>query len=96
MSGAHNRIMRPNTIHAVYTPEHSVCRGGHFYARSTMKDTVVSLVHTFICDLFITNVDQCGSRFFLIEMINFYHSALVKGNLRADGGLFSMIIPHNI
>jgi hypothetical protein len=78
--------MRPNTLHAVYTPEHAVCRGGHFYATSTMQDTFVGLVHAFICDKFITNTSHAPSRFILAEMINFYHTALVKNNLRANGG----------
>ncbi|KAF8174866.1 hypothetical protein BJ912DRAFT_1064510 [Pholiota molesta] len=77
-------IMRPNTLHAVYTPEHAVCRGGHFYATSTMQDTFVGLVHAFICDKFITNTSHAPSRFILAEMINFYHTALVKNNLRAN------------
>ncbi|KAF8170798.1 hypothetical protein BJ912DRAFT_840117, partial [Pholiota molesta] len=77
-------IMRPNTLHTVYTPEHAVCRGGHFYATSTMQDTFVGLVHAFICDKFITNTSHAPSQFILAEMINFYHTALVKNNLRAN------------
>ncbi|KJA12766.1 hypothetical protein HYPSUDRAFT_152259, partial [Hypholoma sublateritium FD-334 SS-4] len=71
-------IMRPNTLHAVYTPEHAVCRGGHFYATSTMQDTFCALVHTFACDLVATNATYPEARFIMTEMINFYHTALVK------------------
>ena len=70
--------MRPNTLHAVYTPEHAVCRGGHYYATSTMQDTFSGLIHTFVCELTITNAIYTESRFILAEMINFYHTVLVK------------------
>lgn len=70
--------MRPNTLHAVYTPENAVCRGGHFFATSTMQDTFSGIVHTFICELTITNSSYPESRYVLAEMINFYHTALVK------------------
>ena len=73
-----NSIMRPNTLHAVYTPEHAVCRGGHYYATSTMQDTFSGLVHAFICELTVTNAIYPESRFILAEMINFYHTVLVK------------------
>ena len=70
--------MRPNTLHAVYTPEHAVCRGGHYYATSTMQDTFSGLIHTFVCELTVTNAIYPESRFILAEMINFYHTVLVK------------------
>ena len=70
--------MRPNTLHTVYTPEHMVCHGGHFYATSTMQDTVVAIIHTFICDHYITNSSNPESRLILANMLNFYHTTLVK------------------
>lgn len=73
-----NSIMRPNTLHSVYTPEPAVCRGGHYYATSTLQDTFAALVHTFVIDLVCTNATYLESRFILAAMINFYHTALVK------------------
>ncbi len=70
--------MRPNTLHAVYSPEHAICRGGHFYATSTIQDTFSGMVHTLITDFISTNSTYPESRFILAEMINFYHKALVK------------------
>ena len=70
--------MRPNTLHAVYTPEHAVCRGGHFLATSTIQDTFSALVHCFVCESIITNSSHTESRLILAEMINFYHTVLVK------------------
>ncbi len=71
--------MRPNTPHAVYTTEHAVCRGGHFYATSTMKDTFAALIHAFVIDQIVTNATYAESRLILAEMINFYHTVLVRG-----------------
>ncbi|KAF9473554.1 hypothetical protein BDN70DRAFT_785722, partial [Pholiota conissans] len=76
--------MRPNTLHAVLTAMDSVCGGGHFYATSTMLDTFVGLVHTFICDLYITNISHPPSRFILTQMINFYHAGLLRENMELD------------
>ena len=70
--------MRPNTLHAVYSPEHAVCRGGHFLATSTIQDTFAAVVHTFISDLVVTNAMNPESRFILCEIVNFYHKALVQ------------------
>ena len=83
--------MRPNTLHAVYTPEHAVCRGGHFYATSTIQDTFSGLVHSFVCESFITNSAYPESRYLLIEMINFYHTVLIKECI--SDGEFYLIFP---
>lgn len=77
--------MRPNTLHATYTIQDSLCRGGHFYATSTIRDTLVGLVHTFVCDKYITNASHPPSRFILAEMINFFHASIVKNFIAVDG-----------
>ncbi|KAG6905081.1 hypothetical protein DXG01_005226 [Tephrocybe rancida] len=50
--------MRPNTLHAVYTPADAVCRGGHFYPISTIRDSVYGLYHTFVASGLVTNADH--------------------------------------
>ena len=35
-------------MHAVFSPENCIFDGGHFYATSTMKDTMFGIVHSFI------------------------------------------------
>lgn len=70
--------MRPNTLHAVYSPDHAVCRGGHFYATSTIQDMFSGMVHCLVCNYVSTNSCYPESRFIMAEMINFYHMALVK------------------
>ncbi|KAF8177880.1 hypothetical protein BJ912DRAFT_811635, partial [Pholiota molesta] len=62
--------MRPNTMHAVYTPENSICHGGHFYSMSTLKDTLCGIIHVFVGYHDVTNNDdRAHSRFLLREMI---------------------------
>lgn len=50
--------MRPNTPHAVYTPDHAICHGGHFYATSTIQDTCFGAFHTFVSSSTITNTEH--------------------------------------
>lgn len=76
--------MRPNTLHAVYTPEHAICHGGHFYAISTIQDTLFGLVHSFIAGNFVTNTDHKSSRLLLRRIAHFYYGALVLGIIDED------------
>ena len=82
--------MRPNLPHAVYTPEHAICHGGHFYAISTIQDTMFGLVHSFIAGNLVTNTDHITSRLLLRRMAHFYHGALVVGVIDKDGMLNSI------
>jgi hypothetical protein len=76
--------MRPNLPHAVYTPEHAICHGGHFYAISTIQDTMFGLVHSFITGNLVTNTDHVSSRLLLRRMAHFYHGAFVQGVVDKD------------
>jgi len=77
--------MRPNTPHAVYTPENSICHGGHFFASTTLKDTFSGIVHSFMADAYITNNSPKHSRYALRRIIIFYHYALVREMIEVDG-----------
>lgn len=77
--------MRANTPHAVFTPEHSICHGGHFYATSTMRDTFFGVVHTFMSPNALTNTDHPAHSLILRRIAAFYHEALVKQEIE-DGG----------
>ncbi|KAH6876508.1 hypothetical protein BKA70DRAFT_1055008, partial [Coprinopsis sp. MPI-PUGE-AT-0042] len=70
-------IMAPNTLHAVWTMENSICYGGHFYAVPNLLDTVVGLIHAFIGEDFLTNTQHVESRFLLRRMVHFFHHAFV-------------------
>jgi hypothetical protein len=61
--------MRPNTPHVVFTPEHSVCRGGHFYATPTLRDTCYGLIHTFTAGAWVTNASHTKEAFLCLSYI---------------------------
>ncbi|KAH6887774.1 hypothetical protein BKA70DRAFT_1122083, partial [Coprinopsis sp. MPI-PUGE-AT-0042] len=70
-------VMAPNTMHAVWTMENSICYGGHFYAIPTLLNTVVGLIHAFIGEDLLTNTQHVASRFLLRRMLHFFHHAFV-------------------
>ncbi|CAA7270130.1 unnamed protein product [Cyclocybe aegerita] len=86
-------IMRANVAHAVFTPEHSICHGRHFYATSTMQDTVASLIHSFVIGTYITNMSHTPSRLLLRRMMEFYHWAIVRGEVFNDAFCLQEHIP---
>jgi hypothetical protein len=69
--------MRPNTPHAVFTPEHAVCHGGHFYSTSTLQQTLFGIVHAFIGGQVVTNTEHMPSRKLLRRMAHFFYDGLV-------------------
>jgi hypothetical protein len=77
--------MRPNTLHAVFTPQHVICHGGHFYSCGNIQDTMFGIVHTFIGNKMLTNAEHSPSRLLLRRISFFYHDILVKKRLQEDG-----------
>jgi hypothetical protein len=71
--------MRPNTPHFVLTPEAAICHGGHFYAMSTIQDTVFGLYHMFVASKQITNTEHSHDAHLLLRrMLIHTHYILVK------------------
>ena len=78
--------MRANTPHFVITPENSICRGGHFYASSTIQDVCYGVYHSFVSGMLVTNTEHTvASRQLLCRMLAFYHKYLIPS--------FGMIYP---
>jgi hypothetical protein len=77
--------MRPNTAHAVFTPDNVICHGGHFYATSTIQDTMFGLVNTFISPDRLTNAEKPTHGLVLRRIAAFYHDALVQKRLEEGG-----------
>lgn len=63
----------------------SVVHGGHCYTSSTLQASLVGMVHTFMAGSFISNTNHLSARIHLQQMIDFYHLALVQGDLHEDG-----------
>ena len=72
--------MRPNTPHIVFTLEHTICTGGHFYATSTLQDTLYGLEHNFFLGHLVTNTDHIASRLLLRRFAHFFHKRLIGPN----------------
>ena len=74
--------MRPNTPHAVVTPVPTIVRGGHFYASSTIRDTVYGVLHTFARGMEITNSDNQAACFLLLaRLVALIHGHYVESKL---------------
>jgi hypothetical protein len=80
--------MRPNTPYAVLTVQHSLSKGGYFYATSTMMDSLEGKMHSFILHKHISGPPHNGSKTLIRRMISFYHMALVKGEVEPEGQSF--------
>jgi len=71
--------MRPNTPHFVVTPESAICHGGHFYAMSTIQDTVFGLYHMFVASTRVTNTEHSEDAHLLLRrMVVYLHYVFVK------------------
>jgi hypothetical protein len=86
--------MRPNTPHYVVTPKAAICHGGHFYATSTIRDTVYGVFHMFALSKSITNTEHYeASRILLRRLIVYAHHVLVRGQYKPTSST-SWIEPH--
>ncbi|KAF8228271.1 hypothetical protein L208DRAFT_1050222, partial [Tricholoma matsutake] len=50
--------MHPGTPHTVITITPSICHGGHCYAASTIQETCISFMITFVANSLLTNTDH--------------------------------------
>jgi hypothetical protein len=78
--------MRPNTVHAAFTPVPSICHGGHFYSSSTMQDSLAGIIHSFVDHIKITNTNHPPVASLLRYMARFYHTGLIEVGVEAFTG----------
>jgi hypothetical protein len=75
-----SRIMRPNTPHAIFTVNHSIAKGGHFYSTSNLQDTVYGIVHCFMGNNISTGgAHHHQSRQLLMRMMQYFYKCFVTG-----------------
>lgn len=87
--------MRPNTPHFVVTPEAAICHGGHFYAMSTIQDTVFGLYHMFVSSRRVTNTEHSHDAHLLLRrMITYVHYVLVKHGSKQNLSTAPHATPH--
>jgi len=71
--------MKPNTPHAVFTVEHSIVLGGHFYSFSNLQETVNAIIHCFAIDNIVTNTEHPETRVLLFRMMQYLYKFFVQG-----------------
>lgn len=81
--------MKPNTPHAVFTAEHTIALGGHFYSFSNLQDTVSAIIHCFAADNIVTNTEHPETRVLLFRMMQYLYKFYVKGaNPQSESFIF--------
>jgi hypothetical protein len=71
--------MKANTPHAVFTTEHSIAVGGHFYSFGDIQQTIFGLVHAFVMDNLVTNTEHPRTRVLLLRMLQYLYKFYVGG-----------------
>jgi hypothetical protein len=86
--------MRPNTPHFVVTPESAICHEGHFYAMSTIQDTVFGLYHMLVAGKRVTNTEHSQDAHLLLRrMVTYLHNVLVRHRSKLDSST-PLPMPH--
>ncbi|KDR72380.1 hypothetical protein GALMADRAFT_229150 [Galerina marginata CBS 339.88] len=86
-------IIPPNMPHSVYTADHAICYGGHYFASTTMQDTLIAVIHNFFCYHISTNTDHPEWRDFIHCITTFFHQTIVTGSVVRDPRALAHI-PH--
>jgi hypothetical protein len=78
-------IMPPGVPHWVMGTSNAMCAGRHFYATSTIRSSVIAIVHTFLLSGAVTNQFYEDTRTLLYQLLVFWSMRLDKTDV--DGGL---------
>jgi hypothetical protein len=81
--------MPPGILHLVLGTSNAICVGRHFYAKSTIRWSVISIVHTFLLSARLTNEDHLETRTLLYQLMVFWALRLDKADV--DGRLITKI-----
>jgi hypothetical protein len=77
-------IMPGGVPHWVLGTSNAICIGRHFYGTSTIRFSVISIVHTFLLSGALTNEDHHETRTLLYQLMVFWSTRLDKTDV--DGG----------
>lgn len=78
--------MPPGIPHWVLGTSNTLCTGRHFYSSSSIRSSVVTIVHTFLLGGAITNEDHLETRTLLYQLMVFWTMRLDKTDV--DGEFF--------
>ncbi|TFK17417.1 hypothetical protein FA15DRAFT_568602, partial [Coprinopsis marcescibilis] len=70
-------IMPPNTPHAVFTVENSICKGGFFYSYRSMDRTFAGMVNSTFINSSVTNTDHPVSRTLIRRMVHHLYNLTI-------------------
>jgi hypothetical protein len=70
--------MRPYTPHYVVTVDHSITYGRHFYASSSIINSILGIVHTFAAGYGITNTSHDYTRTLLRKLMVMWHDSYTE------------------
>ena len=78
--------MRPNTPHAVVTPDAAICHGGHYLSTSTLRSTCYGYLMGFSLSTLITNTNHTTECQLLFrKLLGYYYEVYTQGQ-RDDAG----------
>jgi hypothetical protein len=72
--------------HWVLGTSNSICVGRHFYAKSTIRSSVVANVHSFLLGGALTNQELPETRTLLYQLMVFWSMKIRDGKTDVDGG----------
>lgn len=70
--------------HWVLGTSKSMCVGRHFYGASTIRSSVIAIVHTFLLGGAVTNEDALETRTLLYQLIVFWSMRLDKRDVDGE------------
>jgi hypothetical protein len=79
--------MPPGTPHCVLGTSNSICVGRFFYGTSTIRLSIVTIVHTFLLGGAVTNEDYLETRTLLYQLLVFWSTRLDKTDV---DGIFNL------
>jgi hypothetical protein len=79
------QVMPGDIPHWVLGTLNAICVSRHFYSASTIRSTVISIIHTFLLGGAVTNEDRLQTRTLLYQMLVFWSMQMDKTDV--DGGI---------
>lgn len=78
--------MRPNTPHAVLTPDAAICHGGHYLSTSTLRSTCYGFLMSFSLSTLLTNTNHTTECQLLFRKLLAYYSEVYTQGQPDDAG----------
>lgn len=83
---SYSSVMPPCVPHWVLGTSNAICVGRHFYSSSSIRSSVIGIVHTFLLRGVITNEDHLNTRTLLYQLMTFWF--LRQDKPEADGEVY--------